>query len=102
MIPKEDIRALISVNNDQLALVMDEEKEAELHGVIGKVREIILHLPDSSIVLQIDFSAQVLSTAGNEYRTNLKIGLKRARIDIFYRRLRRPGGSCGPSVACLG
>ena len=81
MITAQDIKALREHEGDMVALIMSEDKVAELHETIGKVRHLIGTLPDRDTVLKIDFEAQVLSLNQHIYRTDLKVGRLRTRID---------------------
>jgi hypothetical protein len=77
-----EVRAVMALTkNESIALVMSDKKVDELHGLIGKTRQIIESLPDKTVVLKIDFTADVLSTADRSYSTELKVGMKRSRID---------------------
>ena len=94
MLKVKEVRAVMSVaKNETIALVMSDEKVDELHGLIGRTRQILESLPDTTVVLKIDFSAEVLSTAGRSYSTELKVGMKRSRIDAT---LEVPEGEASP------
>ena len=83
MINIGDIKALQELEDDKVALVMDKDKVEHLHELIGKVRHLIASLPDPNVVLKVDFEVQILSQKNFAYQTELKVGLKRTRIDAL-------------------
>ena len=81
MINISDVKALRSVDDDLVALVLPPAKVDQLHALIGKTRHVISTLPDKDLVLKVDFKAEILSKKGDVYMTHLKVGRLRTRID---------------------
>ena len=79
----EHILAIRVHGKDTIALSLPPEAVDDLHTLIGKARHIITTLPDQDLVLKVDYKATVLSKMGIAYQTELKVGLKRTRIDVW-------------------